>query len=131
MNIDTYKNWPRDDGFLNKFFFYNPQTSESLKKYMEEHHISNTEEDYERFGLNDEAILLFTSNVNLKFDRENSELIERVFGRVIGTGGYILLPNANFQMAISSYYDKNRYEDYEVIQSSSLGKQLYLTKKDR
>ena len=43
LNIDTYKNWPREDGFLNEFFFYNPHTSESLKKHMEKHHISNTE----------------------------------------------------------------------------------------
>ena len=131
LNVDKYKNWPKQDGFLDKFFFYSPHTSESLKKYIEENNISNTEEDFKRFGLNDEAILLFTSNINLKFDKENSELIKQVFGRVIGTSGYILLPNANFKMAITSYKDDNQYEDYEVIQSNSLGKQLYLTKKDR
>lgn len=131
LNVDRYKDYPREDGFLNNFFFCSPHTSETLKEYIEEHHISNTEEDYERFGLNDEAILLFTSNINLKFDGKNSESIIQVFGRVVGTGGYILLPNANFKMAITSYNDMNQYEDYEVLQSNSLGKQLYLVKKDR
>ena len=133
LNIERYKNFPREDGFLNHFFFNSPHTSESIKKYIEDHNILNTEEDYERYGLNDEAILLFTSNVSLKFNKENSEFIKQVFGRVIGTSGYILLPNANFKMGITSYgseKDEN-YEDYEVIQSNGLGKQLYLVKKDR
>ena len=34
-------------------------------------------------------------------------------------------------MAITSYDDRNEYEDYEVLQSDGLGKQLYLVKKDR
>lgn len=124
LNIPSYKNWPKEDGFLMNFHFYEPYTADKMREITK----NIKPENYERFSLIDEAILLFTSGVKLDYDYPNSSLITQVFGRVEGTGGYILLPSANFEMKLMNNLEP---EGYEVIQSNNLVKQLYLVKKDR
>ena len=89
--------------------------------------IEKTEENYERFGLNEEAVLFFMEGLMLS--NYDEKLVKRYFGRRPLTGMYILKPGARFSLATGPF-DEDR-EDYEVFQSESLGKQLVLTKLDR
>ncbi len=90
---------------------------------------------YERLGtfineLNEEAILLFTNQVIMSYYR--GMYIEKIMGRFKDSGAYILLPGAIFNIAPS----RNNTEldddgNYEVLESTSRPKQLYLIKTDR
>lgn len=129
---ELFENIETQDGFLKNFMIWNPHNKESLKEYIEKYNIEETKEAYDNENLNDEAILLLTRNVSLKYDQANEKGITYLFGRWPGNAGYLLMPGAEFQMGIDSIYDKNiEYSDYEVLQSKGKGRQLFLTKLDR
>lgn len=80
--------------------------------------------------LNEEGILLFTDDVILSYYTDRK--IEKVIGRYKNTGAYILLPGA--KLGINSLGYRENLEEvnvYEVLESTSKPKQLYLTKTDR
>lgn len=120
------KNVKNVDGWLQKFTIWNPMSYESL---IEEYkNIDRTPETYEKHGLNEEAILLFTNYLRLRYGDDG--LTERIFGRFANTGLYLLMPDASVSMTIASHSDEEA-ENYEVLQSKSLGKQLVLAKMNR
>lgn len=125
-NIETI------DGFLKNFIIWNPHNQESLKEYIEKYNIEETKEAYDKENLNDEAILLLTRNVSLKYDQTAKKDIKYLFGRYPSDAGYLLMPGAEFQMGIDSFNESNiKYSDYEVLQSNGKGRQLFLTRLDR
>ena len=85
-------------------------------------------ETYEKYGLNEEGILLFTDWVRLIYP--HNDLVQKIFGRYPENGMYLILPNASFSMTTSPLSDDVQ-ESYEVLQSQTLGKQLVLTKMNR
>ena len=113
------------DGFVSDFFLNNPYSYEEFEEKFKD--IPKTQEDYKKYGLNEEAILLFTDRIILKY--KNDGLIERVFGRWPETGMFLIKPNATFTMATS--FSEDEPETYEVLQSKNIGKQLVLTKLNR
>jgi len=110
------------DGFVQNFLMVNPMNYEMLKERYKD--IAKNNETYEQFGLNDEGILLFADQINVDYEN-NSDLVQKVFGRTKDTGMYLLKPNASITMATTVADEK---ENYEVLQSRNLGKQLVLTK---
>ncbi len=123
--LEYLSNVDVNDGWVQDFKLWNPQSYETLEKKMQG--IEKTEENYERFGLNEEAVLFFMEGLMLS--NYDEKLVKRYFGRRPLTGMYILQPGARFSLATGPF-DEDR-EDYEVFQSESLGKQLVLTKLDR
>lgn len=117
------------DGFIrNKdLIFYNPYSLKELEEYLKS--IKINENDYESFGLNEEAILLFADFVDLKYKEENKK-IKRILGRYPETASYILLPGAEFEMNFPDN-PTTLANKYEVLQSKGTGKQLILTKLER
>lgn len=114
------------DGYLQNFILFNAYSEAMLKERTKG--IPKTTEAYQKNGLNEEAILLFTDYVNMRYDDNNN--IKRLYGRSASTGMYLLMPNATFDIY---NYDFGRHlsETYEVMQSKNLGKQLILTKLPR
>lgn len=109
------------DGFIrnNNFIFYNPYSVEELEaKY----------DAFNKKDLDEEGILLFTDYVSVDYKRNNK--IQRIFGRYPETGAYIILPGTTLEMNFPAYEDKNNNQ-YEVLESTSKPKQLYLTRVDR
>lgn len=116
----------RNDGYVENFAIFNPYNYQMLEsKYKD---ISKDFETYERMGINEEAILLFTDRIRL--ENFSNDLVQRVFGRHPGTGMYLILPNASFDMVVDTASNSDK-ENYEVLQSQSLGKRLVLTKMNR
>lgn len=113
------------DGFVTDFYLNNPYNYEEFEERIKD--IPKTEKDYEKYQLNEEAILLFTDGIILTY--KNDGLIERVFGRWQEAGMYLIKPNATFTMTTS--LSPKTEETYEVLQSKNLGKQLILTKLNR
>ncbi len=85
-------------------------------------------ETYEKYSLNEEAIILFTNYVTLK--NYNEEKVKRIFGRYLPTSMYLLLPGSEFTIERGSF-NKGLEEKYEVLQSSRLGRTLTLNKINR
>ena len=110
------------DGWVQNFVFWRPMSYESLAD--EYRNVPRTEQDYERYGLNEEGILLFTNYVRLRSNNDN--LTHRLFGRQVDTRLYLLMPNASISLTVNSFADEFKTENYEVLQSQSLGKQLVL-----
>ncbi len=113
------------DGYLQEFILYNAYSDPMFKERIKD--IPKTEEDYIKYGLNEEAILLFTDYINLQPKDEN---IQKLFGRSPETGMYLLLPNATFEAYTDCTHRINK-ETYEVMQSKNLGHELVLTKLKR
>ncbi len=117
----------RIDGFIrnNNFMFYNPYSIEELENLQKSVGLPKR-------VLNEEGILLFTDYANVDYHRDDNEAakVKRIFGRFPETGAYILLPGAELEMSFPAYHNESKAE-YEVIESGSVPKQLYLTKKDR
>ena len=113
------------DGFATDFYLNNPYSYEELEERFKD--VPKTQKDYEKYGLNEEAILLFTDRIQLNY--KNDGLIERVFGRWPETGMYLIKPNSTFTMTTS--FSPKAEETYEVLQSKNIGKQLVLTKLNR
>lgn len=123
---DYLKNINLEDGFVTNFSIFNPYNYEMLEnKYKD---ISKDFDAYEQYGLNEEGILLFTDYVCLEYPLDGS--VQRIFGRHPGNGMYLIMPNASFDMS-TDMYSKDVIENYEVLQSKSLGKRLVLQKMDR
>lgn len=114
-----------EDGFVTNFYLNNPYNYEEFEERFKD--IPKTEKDYEKYQLNEEAILLFTDRIILTY--KNDGLIERVFGRWPETGMYLIRPDATFTMTTS--LSPKTEETYEVLQSKNLGKQLILAKLNR
>ena len=114
-----------NDGFVHDFRLLSLANLTDLEKNFG--FVKKTIEDYEKHGLNEEAVLLFTQFINLK---SSDGLTERKFGRDLHTGMYILLPNAKVSMRIETQ-PEGTAENYEVLQSNGLGKQLVLTRLPR
>ena len=122
--LDYSKSVKVEDGWIDKFVLWNPISYEEL---VEQYNIvPRTLEDYERAGLNEEGILLFTNYVNI--GSNDGKQLERIFGRDMHTGLYLLRPNDSISMSIDTY---NRKENYEVLQSQKPGKKLILAKMKR
>ena len=126
QNFKIYVNsMDQEDGWISRFIMFRPISYATLdKKYKD---IEKTYLEYEKNGLNEEGILLFTNFISLT---ANDKLTQRIFGRCPGTGLYLLLPNASISMKTISQPEE-RKENYEVLQSQSFGKQLVLTKLNR
>lgn len=115
----------KEDGYILDFMLWNPVSYEMLEEQYG--NIDKDNETYEKYGLNEEAILLFTDYLYLNYPKDNS--VQRIFGRYPETGMYLIMPNATFDMRTGS--SKAIPENYEVLQSQALGKRLSLVKMDR
>lgn len=114
------------DGYVDDFIIWNPMTYESLNdKYR---NIPKNFDVYEDYGLNEEGILLFTDYVRLSYPNDDS--VQRIFGRYSENGMYLIMPNASFTMKVGTF-GNDISEDYELLQSQSVGKRLALTKMNR
>lgn len=114
------------DGYVQDFVIWNPLTYKMLEEKYKD--IPRDFETYEKYGLNEEGILLFTDWIRLTSPQDDS--VQRIFGRYPENGMYLIMPNASFSMSTGSLSD-NVQENYEVLQSQTLGKQLVLTKMNR
>ncbi len=114
------------DGYVEDFVIWNPQSYEMLEEKYKD--ISRDFETYEKYGLNEEGILLFTDWIRLTYPHDDS--VQRIFGRHSENGMYLIMPNASFSMTTASLSDDVQ-ENYEVLQSQTFGKQLVLTKMNR
>lgn len=126
--VETFKKTiasvPKVDGFIqnDSFILYNPFSLEELESYQDL-------EDFPESVLTEDGILLFTDYVNINFD-DAKHKIERLLGRHPDTGAYLLEKGAELEMSFPACYNDSR-EQYEVLESESKPKQLYLTKVDR
>lgn len=114
------------NGYVDDFTIWNSITYKMLEEKYKD--ISKDFNTYEEYGLNEEGILLFTDYIHLKYS--NNNLVQRIFGRYPENGMYLIMPNASFRMT-SDIFNKNTTENYEVLQSQNLGRQLVLTKMNR
>lgn len=114
------------DGYVEDFLIWNPFNYEMLEEKYKD--IPRNFDIYEKCGLNEEAILLFTNWVHLTYPDDDS--VQRIFGRHLSTAMYLVMPNASFCMSTGDLHDDVQ-ENYEVLQSQTLGKQLLLTKMKR
>ena len=114
------------DGYVDDFAIWNPMTYKMLEEKYKD--ISKDFDTYEEYGLNEEGILLFTDYVRLMHSNDDS--VQRIFGRYPENGMYLIMPNASFSMARGTF-GGDVTENYEVLQSQSLGRQLVLTKMNR
>ena len=99
-------------------------------KMLEEEYkdISKDLDTYEKYSLNEEGILLFTDYINLMYSNDGS--VKKIFGRYSENGMYLIMPNAQFSMT-KSKFGESVTENYEALQSQSVGKQIILTKMNR
>lgn len=132
-NLQTLEDFERytkslkfSDGFVENFSILYPYDYEKLEETFK--NIPKTLETYEKKGLNEEAILLFTESVNLDYRLDGS--VKKILGRYPDTGLYLLMPDATFDMQNAIFFDEPR-ANCEVIQSKTLGKRLVLQKFDR
>ena len=127
QSVEQFKNYLQNikviDGYVENFVFYNPYSYEMLNEAFG--HVSKNHESYEKNGLNEEGIILFTDYVYLKYKKDG--LVQRIYGRCPENSMYLIMPNAAFDMYIASRSSEN----YEVLQSRSLGKRLVLEKMNR
>lgn len=112
------------DGYVFDFTIWNPMTYKMLEEKYKD--ISKDFDTYEEYGLNEEGILLFTNHISLTYPNDGS--VQRIFGRHPGNGMYLIMPNASFSM--TRFYEEVA-ENYEALQSQSLGRQLVLAKMNR
>lgn len=123
---DYSSNVKVDDGWAQSFTILHPMSYEKIaEKYG---NVVKTPEDYEKYGLNEEGILLFTDYIHLRY--VNDGLVKKIFGRDQNAGLYLLMPNASVSMEVASSTSKDE-KKYEVLQSQSLGKQLILAQMNR
>ena len=115
------------DGYVENFSICNPVTYKMLEEQYKE--VYGDLNAYEEYGLNEEAILLFTDYVRLMYPDDDS--VQKVFGRNESNGMYLVMPNASFSMTREVSAGDFVTESYEVLQSQNLGKQLVLTKMKR
>lgn len=114
-----------EDGYIEDFTLFNPYHYCSLKEKYKD--LPKDIETYEKYSLNEEAIILFTNYISLK---DYNEKVTRIFGRYLPNSMYLLLPGAKLSM-YTGEFQKDIFENYEVLQSDSLGKSLTLTKINR
>ena len=124
--VDYLRTVKLTDGYVEDFMLWNPVSYEMLEEQYKD--ISKDSKTYKKYGLNEEAILLFTEWIRLEYPQDYS--VQRIFGRYPETGMYLIMPNASFSMA-SGASSREVLEHYEVLQSQGLGKQLALTKMNR
>lgn len=115
----------QEDGYVIDYYIFNPVNYEMLKKIYK--NVKKNEESYEKYGLNEEALLLFTKNVRV-LNKDN--LVKRIFGRYSENSLYLVMPNASFGVTTDTL-KTTPDEKYEVLQSKKLGKQLVLAKMKR
>ena len=124
-----------EDGYPNDFQLLNPVSYQILEDTYGD--ISKDVDTFELYGLEEEAVLLFTKYIHMTYPSDGS--VEKIFGRNPLNGMYLILPNASFDMAVKRYNFDGKYcgeyslitENYELLQSQSLGKRLSLTKMNR
>lgn len=117
-HVDKVDGWIKN----NSFILYNPYSLEELNSQI-------TEDRHLDKDLDEEGILLFTDYVNVSYDKD-LPLVKKMIGRWPEYAGFILLPGAELEMNFPAYEEKST-NHYEVLESGSKPKQLYLTKKDR
>lgn len=131
-NLDSFENYVKSlkkhDGYVEDFIFWNPKNYEMLREEFKD--IKNTVDEYIKYGLNEEAILLLTHFVYVNFDKTDDK-VRNIFGRLPEVGLYLLKPDAKISMRTEFCYSDAEISDYEVLQSKSLGKRLILQKFDR
>lgn len=136
VSKENYKELTRElaqlkDGFVTNFYLNQPLSYRDLEKQFG--HIEKTEEEYEKYHLNEEGILLFTNGINIT--SENPKLVERIFGRHVENSLYLLEPGASLivspSISSSELSSSTDTYNYEVLQSNTLGKRLILQKMDR
>lgn len=130
QTLRSFKNYvqrvTKIDGYVEDFVLHNPMTYKTLELVYKD--IPRDFETYEEYGLNEEGIILFTNYVSLMYS--NDDLVQRIFGRNPETGMYLIMPNATFSMT-RGILGNSPTENYEVLQSQNLGKQLVLAKMNR
>lgn len=123
--LEHFRNYIKEvekiDGFIrnDNFVFYNPYSAKEL---------DFKQKKFNEADLKEEGILLFTDYVSVDYKRNNN--IQRIFGRFPETGAYIILPGSTLEMSFPAYEKKSKNK-YEVLESASRPKQLYLIKVDR
>ena len=129
QSLNSFKEYLKNvkivDGYINNFILFNPLNDKMLNEKFKK--IQKNEKGYNDFGLNEEAILLFTKSIYLEYGK--STLVEYLCGRSMDSGLYLLKPNAYMKMK-TNLLDSD-YEEYEVLQSKRLGKRLVLNKINR
>ncbi len=113
------------DGFVKDFILFHPLNYDLLAE--KSNNVPKSEEAYSLFGLDEEAILLFTDWITLQAN--SGDKVKRIFGRHPETGLYLLNPDASLTMSIPNKPETK--QEYEVLQSKTLGKRLVLNKMDR
>lgn len=130
QNLLYYENYLRsvklEDGYVTDFLIQNPYSYAMLEEDYKD--VPKEFDTYEWYGLNEEGILLFTDYIRLEYPQDKS--VQRVFGRCPENGMYLVMPNATLNMSIGIFNDSVK-ENYEVLQSQSLGKRLILQKMNR
>ena len=131
-NLDCFERYVKSvkkhDGFVEDFTFWNPKSYEMLREEFKD--IKNTVDQYKKYGLEEEAILLLTHFVYVTFDKTDDK-VKNIFGRMPECGLYLLKPDAQISMRTEFCYNEAEVSKYEVLQSKSLGKRLVLQKFDR
>lgn len=122
--LDNLEKLERKENFVENFTLMNPQNYETVFETYKD--VPKTMEDYDRFGLNEEAVLLFTNWVEIKY--KNEELVKKLLGKK-EVALYLLKPNAEIIMK-PALFDTPE-EDYELLQSNNVGKRLVLQKMNR
>lgn len=112
-----------NDGFI-KYYLLAPHNYKTIKKEYSK--IEKTEENYDKYCLNEDGIILLTENVILS---DYDDKVKKIYGRYPETALYLIEPNASFSMRPGDYISKG--ENYEVLQSNNLGKRLILSKMNR
>ena len=129
QSLEDYRKYLQNiklsDGYVQKFMLWNPVDLQMLEKYQE---LSKDFKTYEHYNLNEEGILLFTDYIRLSYPNDGS--VKRIFGRYPDNGMYLVMPDASLTMTLGTF-GENIQENYEVLQSKKLGRQLALTKMNR
>ncbi len=130
QTLKSYKKYLQSikkiDGYVQNFLIFNPYNYQMLESQYKD--VPKNFEAYEQYGLNEEAILLFADWVRLDYPSDGSVI--KIFGRFPECGMYLIMPNASFDVSSGLFNVVDR-ENYEVLQSQSLGKRLVLQKMDR
>lgn len=131
-NLDCFEKYVKSvkkyDGFVEDFMFWTPKNYEMLREKFKD--AKKTVDQYMKYGLEEEAILLLTHFVYVTFDKTDDKA-KKIFGRNPECGLFLLKPDAQISMRTEFYYDEEKVSKYEVLQSKSLGKRLVLQKFDR
>lgn len=130
QKLQEYKSYLQNlyckNGYVRNFEIVNPCTHQMIAEKC--NNISKTFEEYEKNGLNEEGVLLFTDLVRISYISKSS--VQKLFGRYPEKGLYLVMPNASFSLMLGAVSEEIK-ENYQLLQGISVGKKLILQKVNR